>query len=132
MEWVITFVTLVAGCITIIWFIRDVRKENSKLLKSMFDVQKTSLDVQKTSLDVQKTSLDVQREVAQILLKIEEGQREMTKILSEGQREMTKILESHREGFRVLSEGQCEMTKILSGDMTKLGEIFERVAFAHK
>ncbi|MEW5693140.1 MAG: hypothetical protein AB1765_07575 [Candidatus Hydrogenedentota bacterium] len=116
MEWVITMITLVAGCVTIAWFIRDVRKENSKILKSMLDVQKTSLDVQKTSLDVQKTSLDVQktsldvqktsldvqntslnvqREVAQILVKIEEGQR---------------------EGFRMLSE-----------DMTKLGAILERV-----
>lgn len=41
MEWVISFVTLVVGVVTIIWFIRDVRKENSKMLKSILDVQKS-------------------------------------------------------------------------------------------
>ncbi|MEW5692042.1 MAG: hypothetical protein AB1765_01955 [Candidatus Hydrogenedentota bacterium] len=86
MEWVITMITLVAGCVTIAWFIRDVRKENSKILKSM-------LDVQNTSLAVQKTSLDVQREVVQILVKIEEGQREGFRMLSEDMTKLGAILE---------------------------------------
>ncbi|MEW5692506.1 MAG: hypothetical protein AB1765_04350 [Candidatus Hydrogenedentota bacterium] len=93
MEWVITMMTLVAGCVTIAWFIRDVRKENSKILKSM--------------LDVQKTSLDVQREMAQILVKIEEGQR---------------------EGFRMLSE---DMTK-LGAIFERVCVIFERVSLADR
>ena len=45
MEHSITIVTLVTGIVTIIWFIRDVRKQNSKVLKSMLDVQRGQADV---------------------------------------------------------------------------------------
>ena len=54
-------ITIVAGFVTVLWFIWDINRRNGKL-------QKTSLEVQKTSLEVQKTSLEV-------LHKIEEGQR---------------------------------------------------------
>ena len=38
MQWTISFVTLVAGVVTIVWFIRDMRKENSKVLKMQEDL----------------------------------------------------------------------------------------------
>lgn len=60
--------TLVAGIVTIIWFVRDVRKQNSKELKSQ----------------------------SQILLRIDEGQLELAKILEKIQKSsesQTKILE---------------------------------------
>jgi len=76
MEPIITFVTLVAGVVTIAWFIWDMRKENSKVLK---------------------------RQEA-TLLKIEEGQRkgfktlsDDFKTLSEGQLMMAKILENSQK-----------------------------------
>lgn len=72
MESIITFVTLVAGfmmvfggIVTIVWFIKDSRKENSKVLK-----------------DIEKG----QREGFQTL-------SNDLKILSEGQQTMAKILE---------------------------------------
>ncbi|MDI6641583.1 MAG: hypothetical protein QME68_04640 [Elusimicrobiota bacterium] len=33
----ITLITIVSGIITIVWFIRDVRKENSKILKAILE-----------------------------------------------------------------------------------------------
>ncbi|MBI4713202.1 MAG: hypothetical protein HY762_07890 [Planctomycetes bacterium] len=43
MEWLITFlvtfITLVAGVVTIVWFVRDVRKENSKILKAILEAE---------------------------------------------------------------------------------------------
>ena len=40
MQWTISFVTLVAGVVTIVWFIRDVRKENNKVLKAIEEGQR--------------------------------------------------------------------------------------------
>lgn len=39
----LTHITLVAGIATIVGFIWDVRKQNSKVLKSILDIQKTHL-----------------------------------------------------------------------------------------
>lgn len=66
MEWLVAFVTLVAGVVTIVWFIRDVRKENSKLLKAILDVQQ----------------------------RIEEGQRQGFTTLAEMLSNQTKLLEN--------------------------------------
>ena len=35
MDPLITYVTLVAGIVTIVWFIRDMRRENSQVLKEI-------------------------------------------------------------------------------------------------
>jgi len=84
MEYTITFVTLIAGVITIIWFIRDVRKENSKVLKSVLDVQKIQ---------------------SEILVKIEEGQRKGFESMEKGQRKGFESMEKgQREGFQVLQK----------------------------
>lgn len=57
MEWVITFITLVTGIVTIIWFIRDVRKENSKILKAILEAeQNQAIALEKISMSGEKTS----------------------------------------------------------------------------
>jgi uncharacterized membrane-anchored protein YhcB (DUF1043 family) len=76
MEWVLTIITIVAGVVTIIWFIRDVRKENTKMLKAILDVQKTSLEVLKNSQEILKNSQE-------ILVKIEQSVREGLKYLAD-------------------------------------------------
>ena len=60
-----TFITLVAGIVTIVWFVRDVRRQNSKELKNQ----------------------------SQILLRIEDGQRIGFESLKEGLVTIAKILE---------------------------------------
>jgi len=71
MELIITFITLVAGIVTIAWFIRDVRKQNSKELKNQSELLKNQsgilLQIQKSNEAIQK-SLEVQ---TKILEKIE-------------------------------------------------------------
>lgn len=64
MDLTVTFVTLVAGIVTIIWFIRDIRKENSKVLRNM----------------------------AEILERIEEGQRKGFQILSQDLKYIAELL----------------------------------------
>ena len=59
-----TFMTLVAGIVTIAWFIRDVRKQNSKELKNQSGIL---LQIQNSNEAIQK-SLEVQ---TKILEKIE-------------------------------------------------------------
>ena len=61
MEWLVAVITVSAAVVTIVWFVKDIRKENSKVLKAI--------------LDAQQRALEIQREEAQILAKIEEGQR---------------------------------------------------------
>ena len=54
MEWVVVVITVSAAIVTIVWFVRDIRKENSKVLKALLDAEKVQTE---------------------ILVKIEEGQR---------------------------------------------------------
>ena len=61
---VVTYVTLVAGIVTIIWFIRDVRRQNSKELKYQSELLKNQTEI---LFRIQK-SLEVQ---TKILEKIE-------------------------------------------------------------
>jgi hypothetical protein len=58
MQWTISFVTLIAGVVTIVWFIRDVRKENSKILKSILDVQKAIEEGQRKGFEKLETGLE--------------------------------------------------------------------------
>lgn len=62
MEWLVAVITVSAAVVTIIWFVRDIRKENSKILKAI---------------------LDVQRDQSQLFAKIEEGQRKGFQTLAE-------------------------------------------------
>ena len=54
MEWVVVVITVSAAIVSIVWFIKDIRKENSKVLKALLDAEKVQTE---------------------ILAKIEEGQR---------------------------------------------------------
>lgn len=80
MEWLVAVITIVAGVITVTWFVRDIRKENSKILRSLFDVQTIH---------------------TKILEKIEEGQREGFKALSEISERTAEINE---RGFETLAK----------------------------
>ena len=63
MEWILTIVTIVAGAITIIWFARDVRKENSKVLKSISQTQEKALDIEKYAIEIQKEGFETLAEI---------------------------------------------------------------------
>jgi hypothetical protein len=106
MEWVLTIITIVAGAVTIIWFIRDVRKENTKMLKAILDVQKTSLEVHKTSLEVLKNSQEILKNSQEILVKIEqsvrEGQIKMEESIKEGLKYLADIIVAEGERTRTL------------------------------
>ena len=100
MEWVITIITIAAAVVTIIWFVRDIRRENSKILKAILDtqnplleIQRASLEVHKTSLEIQKASLQILKEHGEILARIEEGQRKGFETLSQILDNQSKILE---------------------------------------
>lgn len=80
MEWVITVMTISAAVVTIVWFVRDIRKENSKVLKAI--------------LDAQKVALEIQRKESEILAKIEEGQR----------KGFTTLAEIETKGFETLAQ----------------------------
>ncbi|MDW8056456.1 MAG: hypothetical protein RMJ13_07100 [Elusimicrobiota bacterium] len=95
MEWLVAIITIVGGVVTIVWFVRDIRKENSKILKAILDTEKSALEIHKAALEIQKTALEVQREQSEILARIEEGQRRGFQALEEGQ----------RKGFQALEEG---------------------------
>ncbi len=71
-------VSLVVGVITIIWFIIDMKKENSKVLKAILGVQETSVKVQQASLEA--------------LRSIEEGQKSGFETLAKMLLQQTEIL----------------------------------------
>jgi len=87
-----TFITLVAGFVTIVWFIQDSRNENSKVLKRQ----------------------------EQILIKIEEGQRESSKdqirgfeTLSTDLKSIQKSLEIQTKALENVQKSSEIQTKIL-------------------
>lgn len=84
MEWLVAIITIVAGVVTIVWFVRDIRKENSKILKAI--------------LDTEKSALEIQRGQSEILARIEEGQRKGFQTLGEGLKYLADILVA--EGVR--------------------------------
>lgn len=87
-----TIMTVIAGSVTIAWFIRDVRKQNSKILK-----------------EIEKGQMEGFERQENILLKVEEGQREGFKALPN---DLVKIEEGQRKGFETLENGQQVMVKI--------------------
>lgn len=87
MEWLVAVITVSAAVVTIVWFVKDIRKENSKVLKAI--------------LDAQQRALEIQSEEAQILAKIEEGQRKGFGILEQT---LAKLEEGQRKGFETLAQ----------------------------
>jgi len=77
----VAFVTIIVGIVTIIWFIRDVRKQNSKELKNQ----------------------------SQILLRIDEGQLTLAKILDNSQKSLERIQKSSER----MEKNAEKQTKIL-------------------
>ena len=99
MELMIGIITVGGVIVTIVWFIRDIRRENSKILKTISAAQQSALEIQKSALEVQKYQTE-------ILAKIEEGQRKGFQALEEGQRRGFQTLEEgQRKGFQALEEG---------------------------
>ena len=94
MEWLIAVITICAAVVTIIWFVRDIRKENSKVLKAI--------------LDAQKGTLEIQEEVAEIQQEMAKEQRAGFKVLAEiGERSskaLVAIAEINERGFETLAK----------------------------
>jgi len=56
---IVSYMTLVAGFVTIVWFIQDSRNQNSKELKNqteiLWEIQKSNVEIQKSSERMQKS-----------------------------------------------------------------------------
>ena len=74
----VTIIATAAAIVTIIWFVRDMRRENGKLLKEIVMVNKEIVMLNK--------------EIVMGNKEITKGQREGFITLSEGQQTMAKIL----------------------------------------
>jgi ribosome recycling factor len=86
-EWLVAIVTIVAGVVTIIWFVRDVRKENGKTLKEILEVHKSSREILKSIHEDLKTI------------------HEDFKMMREDQRKwFEKMEEGQRRGFETLAQ----------------------------
>ena len=88
MEWVIATMTIVAGGVTIIWFIRDVRKENSKVFKYLAQIQEKALEIQQEGLEIQQKQ-------SEILAKIEQGQRKGFAAMEQGMERITEGVDKY-------------------------------------
>ncbi|MEW6482840.1 MAG: hypothetical protein AB1397_07615 [bacterium] len=99
MEWTATMMTLIAGVVTIIWFIKEVKRENSKVLKAI--------------LDVQGEQSHILREQSHILQEQSHILQEQNHILQEQTHILAKIEEGQRKGFERLGEMLLNQTKIL-------------------
>ncbi|MEW6557149.1 MAG: hypothetical protein AB1349_07330 [Elusimicrobiota bacterium] len=93
LEWLVAVITVIAGVVTIVWFVRDIRKENSKVLKAILNAQNSSVEIQKEAIEIQKEAIEIQKGQTEILAKIEEGQRKGFAVLAEMLLNQTKILE---------------------------------------
>ena len=80
----VAFISIIAGIVTIVWFIKDMRKENSKMLKIQ----------------------------AETLVKIEEGQRTGFQSLAEGQKTMNEGQKSIEKGLENIAKILENITKI--------------------
>ena len=57
-EWIVATVTIVAGIVTIVWFIRDVGRENVKILMDISEILRSIREDQKSIIDVQRLALE--------------------------------------------------------------------------
>jgi len=57
---IVSYMTLVAGFVTIVWFIQDSRKQNSKELKNqseiLFEIQKSNENQNEILFEIQKSN----------------------------------------------------------------------------
>lgn len=101
MEWV--GIAVVGTVVSILWFLRDIRKQNGLILKSLAEIL----------LDQSK-----------ILQRIEEGQREGFRRMEEGFRRME---EAQREGFKTLAQILRDVAEILR-DVSKIAKaIYDKI-----
>jgi len=94
MEWIVAVITICAAVVTIVWFIKDIRKENSKTLKAILEAQNFALKIEGEQAEIMKGQ-------SQILEKIEEGQRRGFETLSQI---LVKIEDGQRRGFETLAQ----------------------------
>lgn len=87
-------ITISAAVVIIVWFVKDIRRENSKVFKAILDTQQRALEIQRTALEIQRDALEIQRDEAQILAKIEDGQR----------KGFEKLAEIQVRGFETLAQ----------------------------
>jgi hypothetical protein len=87
MEWLVAVVTVCAAVVTIVWFLRDIKKENSKVLKAI---------------------LNVEEKQTELLAKVEEGQRKGFLALEQGlikmEEGLMKMEEGQRRGLETLAQ----------------------------
>ena len=67
MEWVVVVITVSAAIVTIVWFIKDIRKENSKVLKALLDAEKVQTEILAKIGEGQRKGFEA---LAQILAKV--------------------------------------------------------------
>ena len=72
----VAFISIIAGIVTIIWFVRDVRRQNSKELKNQ----------------------------SQILLRIDKNQLKLAKILENSQKSLERIVKSSETQTKILEK----------------------------
>ena len=82
----VAFVTIIVGIVTIIWFIRDVRKQNSKELKNQSEILK---EIQESNKEIHKSG----ERQAKILERINESINESSERQIQSAERQIKILE---------------------------------------
>jgi hypothetical protein len=118
MEWLVAVMTICAAVVTIVWFVKDIRKENSKVLKAILDAQQGTLGIQKTALEIQKEEAEILSGQSKLLAKTEEGQRKGFETLAQI---LTKIEEGQRKGFEKLAEIESRGFESLAQILVKVG-----------
>ena len=67
---IVSYMTLVAGFVTIVWFIQDSRNQNSKELKNqteiLLEIQKSNENQNEILLEIQKSSERMQKSLERI------------------------------------------------------------------
>ena len=89
---IVSYMTLVAGIVTIVWFIQDSRKENSKVLKRQ----------------------------EHILIKIEEGQRKGFEMLEKSQRQGFESLQKSLNNQTIILENVVKSLEIQTKILEKI------------
>jgi hypothetical protein len=76
---------ILGTAITLVWFIRDMRRENGKILKAIYDGQreqsKIFAHVSEILARIEEGQREGFRKLAEILSRVEQGQREWSKAM---------------------------------------------------
>ena len=94
----VAFMTIIVGIVTVIWFIRDVRKQNSKELKNQ----------------------------SQILLRIDENQLKLARILENSQKSLERIEKSSEATVKSL-EGIQKSSERMEKNSETQTKILEKI-----